>query len=126
MKTINSHIVLFALLYSWITQCLSFSPVRFPHPRQEQTRNTELCGSKKARPQANHEKWQPYFDSLSKYKDVNGSCNVKEEDDPGLFNWLEDQHRGYEALKAGRKTKVTRKRAIALEQLGAIPPDLMM
>eukprot|EP00525_Craspedostauros_australis_P000483 CAMPEP_0198132316 /NCGR_PEP_ID=MMETSP1442-20131203/58068_1 /TAXON_ID= /ORGANISM="Craspedostauros australis, Strain CCMP3328" /LENGTH=81 /DNA_ID=CAMNT_0043793295 /DNA_START=88 /DNA_END=330 /DNA_ORIENTATION=- len=29
---------------------------------------------KRKRPRQNHEKWQPFFDKLSQYKDENGHC----------------------------------------------------
>jgi hypothetical protein len=73
----------------------------------------------------NHEKWQPYFDALSKFKDQHGHCNVEEEENPSLYEWLQDQRTSYGYLQASRKTKLTKKRAGALELLGAIPPELM-
>jgi hypothetical protein len=75
---------------------------------------------------ANHEKWQPFFDAMCKFKDENGQCLViTEEDNPTLFEWHQDQLKAYENYLKGRKTKMTKKRATALEQLGAIPPELM-
>ena len=88
---------------------------------------TTLYGSKKTgpkkrsgKPRARHEKWQPYFDKLSKYVSEHGHCNVKEEENPLLYNWVQEQQQSYIALQMGRKTKLTKKRAVALEQLGVL------
>mmetsp|Transcript_5091 Transcript_5091/g.7628 ORF Transcript_5091/g.7628 Transcript_5091/m.7628 type:complete len:147 (+) Transcript_5091:121-561(+) len=87
-----------------------------------------LFGSKKkgaklgagGKSKANHEKWQPFFDQLSRFKDEHGHIDVKEEENPALFNWIEEQHKAHLALQMGRKTKLTKKRAVALEQLGVL------
>ena len=85
-----------------------------------------------AKKTANHEKWQPYFEKLVKYKDEHGHCHVPtyEEDDTidedthALGVWVKEQQRSYEQLQAKRKTKLTKKRATALELLGAIGDDV--
>jgi hypothetical protein len=51
-----------------------------------------------------------------------GHCNVDEDEPFGV--WLKDQHKAYLNLKMGRKSKLTKKRLVALEQIGAIPDDL--
>jgi hypothetical protein len=67
---------------------------------------------------ANHDKWQPYFEKLIKYRDEHdGDCNVKEGD---LGEWLHEQRRQYHLLVQGKKVRLTKKRAMALEQSGAI------
>jgi Helicase associated domain len=73
----------------------------------------------------NHEKWQPYFDLLSQFKGRHGHCNVTEADDHGLYMWLDEQRVSYRNLKLGRKTKLTKTRAAALEMIGAIPAELL-
>jgi hypothetical protein len=138
MISIQSSFFLFLCVCccSW-TLSTSFAP---PRPlwatTSSPTRNTEssfcLYAKKKKAPadpdkgKANHEKWQPFFDAMCKFKDENGQCLViTEEDNPTLFEWHQDQLKAYENYLKGRKTKMTKKRATALEQLGAIPPELM-
>ena len=70
----------------------------------------------------NHEKWQPYFDALVAFRDAHGHVQVPK-DDPeyqDLYHWLQDQQQSWHHLQQGRKTKLTRKRAIALERIGAL------
>ena len=74
---------------------------------------------------ANHEKWQPFYDKLLAFQREHGHCNVGMEDDVTLFFWLQEQQESYKQMKLGKKTKLTRKRATALEQMGAIPSTLM-
>jgi hypothetical protein len=139
MISIQSSFFLFLCVCccSW-TLSTSFAP---PRPlwatTSSPTRNTEssfclYAKKKKKAPadpdkgKANHEKWQPFFDAMCKFKDENGQCLViTEEDNPTLFEWHQDQLKAYENYLKGRKTKMTKKRATALEQLGAIPPELM-
>jgi hypothetical protein len=78
-----------------------------------------------ARKQNHHEKWQPYYDALAEYKKDHGHCEVPVDDNPSLSAWLEDQRKSYRQMKLGRKTKLTKKRAIALEMIGAIPAELL-
>ncbi len=73
----------------------------------------------------NHEKWQPFYEALTEYKKQHGHCEVTIEDDPELLEWLEDQRKSYRQMQLGRKTKLTKKRAVALEMVGAIPPELL-
>jgi len=97
-------------------------------PASHHSRRTPVYSKKKSkssRPPPNHTKWQPFYDALGKFHEEKGHCRVTEEDDESLYKWVEEQLKGYQALQAGRKTKLTRKRATALEQLGAIPPELM-
>jgi hypothetical protein len=86
----------------------------------------ELYAAKKKKPvqkkAANHEKWQPHYEQLFEYKEKHGHCNVDEDEPLGV--WLKDQHNAYINLKMGRKSKLTKKRLVALEQIGAIPDDL--
>ena len=71
---------------------------------------------------ANHEKWQPQYEQLLEYKEKHGHCNVEEDEPLGVL--LKDQHDAHINLKMGRKSKMTAKRLVALEQIGAIPDDL--
>jgi hypothetical protein len=86
----------------------------------------ELYAAKKKKPvqkkAANHEKWQPLYEQLLEYKEQHGHCNVNEDEPLGV--WLMDQHKAYINLKMGRKSKLTKIRVMALEQIGAIPEDL--
>lgn len=67
---------------------------------------------------ANHDKWQPYFEQLIQYREEHdGDCNVTEGD---LGEWLREQRRQYYLLMEGKKVRLTKKRAKALEQAGAI------
>lgn len=67
---------------------------------------------------AHHEKWQPYFDRLVKFGEEHGNYHVKDDND--LAEWLHDQRKQYHLLKHGKKTRLTKKRAMALERVGAI------
>jgi hypothetical protein len=71
---------------------------------------------------ANHDnKWQPYFERLIQYREEHdGDCNVKEGD---LAEWLHEQRRQYHLLVQGKKVRLTKKRAMALEQAGAVTFD---
>jgi hypothetical protein len=74
--------------------------------------------------EANHEKWQPYFDKLVEYKEAHGNLNVPEDEEP-LGPWLKDQRHHYLLLTTGKKTKLTTKRGKALVGIGAIPSELL-
>jgi hypothetical protein len=89
---------------------------------------TQLFATKKKKTaappeEANHEKWQPYFDKLVEYKAGHGHLNVPEEEEP-LGPWLKDQRHHYQLLITKKKSKLTTKRAKALAGIGAIPPKL--
>lgn len=73
----------------------------------------------------NHEKWQPYYDALRVFQNKYGHCNVPEIEDPALYQWIDEQYSSYRNMKLGRKTKLTKKRAVALEMIGAIPAELL-
>lgn len=73
--------------------------------------------------EANHDKWQPHFDQLVQYKEQHGHFDELDSSSP-LGVWLLDQHTAYINLKMKRKSKMTKKRVAALEQIGAIPEDL--
>lgn len=67
---------------------------------------------------ANHDKWQPYFERLIQYREEHdGDCNVNEGD---LADWLHEQRRQYHLLMQGKKVRLTKKRAMALQQAGAV------
>jgi hypothetical protein len=67
---------------------------------------------------ANHDKWQPYFERLIKYREEHdGDCNVNEGD---LADWLREQRRQYHLLMQGKKVRLSKKRAMALQQAGAV------
>lgn len=117
---------LFILLCHTCSMVVSFAPTMTKFVKKADTSLFAAQKKKKSNVKANHVKWQPNYDALAKYKHCHGHCEVTEEDDADLHGWLEDQRKSYAALQAGRKTKLTKKRAVALEQLGAIPPELMM
>jgi hypothetical protein len=83
---------------------------------------TQLFATKKKKKiaappeEANHEKWQPYFDKLVAYKAEHGNLNVPEDEEP-LGPWLKDQLHHYQLLITKKKTKLTTKRAKALAGL---------
>jgi len=93
--------------------------------RRDKEGGEEGGGSPLDRTKQNHEKWQPFFDSLSQFQQQHGHCNVSDMDDPNLSMWLTEQRTSYRNLKLKRKTKLTRTRAAALEMIGAIPADLL-
>lgn len=43
--------------------------------------------------------------------------------DDDLHEWLQDQRKQYHLLKQGKKVRLTKKRAMALERAGAINTD---
>ena len=73
---------------------------------------------------ANHEDWQASFNKLLEFQKQNGHYEISEDDpyNQKLRSWYEDIKKQYEDLKQGRKTKLTKKRAAALEQVGAVNP----
>jgi hypothetical protein len=79
----------------------------------------------KGRKKNNHAKWQPFYEALAKYHQQHGHCNVSLEEDELLYEWLAEQRTSYKNLQLGRKTKLTRKRAVALEMVEAIPAELL-
>jgi hypothetical protein len=73
-----------------------------------------------------HEKWQPYYVALVNYQQQHGHCNVSQEEDQLLYEWLEEQRTSYKNLQLYKKSKLTRTRAQALEMVvGAIPDELL-
>ena len=69
---------------------------------------------------ANHDKWQPYYERLVKYRESHDSFDKL--DDEELKHWLEDQQKQYQGMHEGRKVKLTKKRAVALEKIEAVGP----
>jgi hypothetical protein len=65
------------------------------------------------------DRWQRHFDELVRYKEEHGDCNVKE-DSSFLAEWLQEQQKQYHLLMQHKKVRLTRKRAHALESIGAI------
>lgn len=81
-----------------------------------------LFAKKKQLFQANHDsKWQPFFERLVKYRENHGDFDIVEDDD--LKNWLDEQRTQYEGMLVGKKIRLTRKRANALERIGAVEVD---
>ena len=62
-------------------------------------------------------RWQQRFDQLVKYRESHGDANP---DGGDLAEWLDEQKRQHHLLMKGLKTRITRKRAAALESIGAI------
>ena len=89
------------------------------------TKKTPRSAGLPDRLKQNHEKWQPFFDLLRQFQSTHGHCNLTEADDSALYLWVEEQRSSYRNLKLGRKTKLTKTRAAALEMIGAIPADLL-
>ena len=126
----NSALFVLFFYSVWAQVAVSFAPTsRIQRSRGCNASNGSvlvLYGSKQkgarknSGKKANHEKWQPYFESLSAYKIEHGHCNVKEEEDESLYNWIVEQQQSYQNMQMGRKTKLTKKRAVALEQLGVV------
>jgi hypothetical protein len=71
---------------------------------------------------AHHEKWQPFFDRLLHYQSEHDG-DLSDINDGELADWLEEQRKQYHLLKQGKKVRLTKKRAMALERAGAIPTD---
>lgn len=97
----------------------AFSPSRLDTRRQYSTLLHVKHVQKAA---AHHEKWQPYFDRLTKYRDQHPEGDLSDMDDD-LHEWLQDQRKQYHLLKQGKKVRLTKKRAMALERAGAINTD---
>uniref|UniRef100_A0A7S2A5A2 Helicase-associated domain-containing protein n=1 Tax=Trieres chinensis TaxID=1514140 RepID=A0A7S2A5A2_TRICV len=97
---------------------------------------TALTAKKKKKPKkvqtarANHEKtWQPLFERLMAYKSAHGTYDIPEDGDGDgnaeLGEWLAEQRRQVELLKAGKKARITRRRADALEKAGALEEKMI-
>jgi hypothetical protein len=97
---------------------LALSPLQV----RTQRPNTVCLQAKHAqKAPAHHEKWQPYFDRLTQYQnDHDGNLGDVDGD---LGEWLQDQRKQYHLLKQGKKVRLTKKRAMALERAGAISSD---
>mmetsp|Transcript_36495 Transcript_36495/g.65705 ORF Transcript_36495/g.65705 Transcript_36495/m.65705 type:complete len:148 (-) Transcript_36495:193-636(-) len=96
------------------------------NPRKSAVESKLFAAKKKKvtqKKEANHDKWQPHFDQLVHYKEQHGHFDELDSSSP-LGVWLLDQHNAYINLKMKRKSKMTKKRVAALEQIGAIPEDL--
>lgn len=91
-------------------------------PTTTQIRLNTLCLYATQKAPAHHEKWQPYFDLFVKYRDAHdGDLSGVMDADGDLGDWLQDQRKQYHLLKQGKKVRLTKKRAMALERAGAIP-----
>lgn len=100
---------------------IAFQPV--PRRRLLNSRAEALFAKKKTKKvqkeKANHDKkWQPYFERLVEYNRINGNFDVTNDEELGM--WLQDQREQHQGLQIGRKVRLTRKRAVALEQIGAV------
>jgi len=117
MKTFVAAIAaLFLLTSQQHLSSLAFSP----RVNTSTSHTTSFLNAKHAqKAPAHHEKWQPYFDRLTKYQQEHGDCNVEGD----LGEWLQDQRKQYHLLKQGKKVRLTKKRAMALERAGAIPTE---
>jgi hypothetical protein len=88
--------------------------------------STLLCAHKKQKQKAQHDKWQLYYDQLLKYLETHDDDNEQQgfgklgERDEALAAWLQDQREQYRYLNEGKRVKLTRKRAAALERIGAL------
>lgn len=95
------------------------------YPPQHGYPTTALFAKKKKKKQvgkANHDsKWQPCFEQLVQYCANHGDFEIEGDED--LKIWLDDQRTQYEGMKVGRKVRLTRKRANALESIGAVEVD---
>ena len=88
-------------------------------------RATYLKAKKQAQEiKGNKDVWQTFFNQLLQFQKANGHCNISEDDpyNQDLLIWVKDQKKQYEMMKSGRKVKITRKRAAALEQIGLVNP----
>ena len=115
LETMKSPIAVLLLLFMASVGTLAFSTrvvaggTRVP---------TFLEAKRSQKASVNHDKWQPYFERLIQYREEHdGDCNVTEGD---LGEWLHEQRRQYHLLMEGKKVRLTRKRAKALEHAGAI------
>lgn len=93
------------------------------YPPQNGNPTTALFAKKKKQVgKANHDsKWQPWFEQLVKYCENHGDFEIAGDED--LKIWLDDQRTQYKGMKVGKKVRLTRKRANALESIGAVEVD---
>jgi len=68
--------------------------------------------------------WQSFYNGLLQFKSANGNLNIPEDDpyNQDLRAWTIEQKRQYVLMKSGKKSKITKKRAAALEQIGLVNP----
>lgn len=114
--------LLAALLVMLMTRpeaSFAFSPSHFP--TKFHISSSRLFAKHAQKAPAHHEKWQPYFDRLEKFREEHGS--YKDLPDGDLADWLQDQRKQYHLLQQGKKVRLTKKRAMALERAGAIQSD---
>jgi hypothetical protein len=84
--------------------------------------STTALFKKKQQAKANHDvKWEPFFERLVKHCDLNnGDFNGDTITDESLKEWLVNQQKQYVGLHTGKKVRLTKKRAAALESIGAV------
>jgi len=72
----------------------------------------------------NKDVWQSFYNGLLQFKSANGNLNIPEDDpyNQDLRAWTIEQKRQYVLMKSGKKSKITKKRAAALEQIGLVNP----
>lgn len=117
--------LLFTIFLAYCTSVWTVHGFFIVHVKQDahSSRLLPILSAKKKtqRAKPNHsDKWQPHFDELQKYKDIHGDCNISES---SLADWLQDQRKQYRFLMEGKKVRLTRKRAAALERIGAVDSE---
>ena len=102
----------------------SFFPLGSVTPEKQSKTVLNLAKKKSLDTKGNSDVWQEFFNQLLQFNNANGHCDISEDDlyNQDLKTWLIEQRKQYEFLKRGKKSKMTRKRAAALEQIGAVNP----
>jgi len=122
-RNLTARILILLLCILCLARVIAFQPI--PH-RKFCTRVTvtvtqtgALLAKKKVQEeQANHDKWLSSFERLAKYKDTHGTVDITNDEE--LKKWLDEQREQYQWMLEGKKVRLTRKRATALERLGAV------
>mmetsp|Transcript_28159 Transcript_28159/g.46646 ORF Transcript_28159/g.46646 Transcript_28159/m.46646 type:complete len:126 (-) Transcript_28159:161-538(-) len=114
-----------ALLISLVFHAGAFQPI--PQRELHSSRTEAMFAKKKPTKvqtaKANHDnKWQPLFERLVQYNQSHDNFAVT--DDEELSLWLQEQREQFLGLQKGYKVRLTRKRAAALERIGAIDDEL--
>jgi hypothetical protein len=64
------------------------------------------------------EKWYLRFVELKRYHDANGTCNVKQSENPTLYSWCQHQKACYRKKMQGKKSPLKKSRQEALQSIG--------
>lgn len=94
-------------------------PSHMTQTRAEQLRSIgfEFYSGKKLQSSID-ERWYLRFVELKRYKDVHGTCNVKQSANSSLYSWCQQQKKSYRKKLQGEKSSLKKSREEALQSIG--------